>query len=107
MDRPMYTPVRIVKMNACRPETRISNAVNATSRAKGNAAPILKYTAAPKMEDERIAKVTRIKWPASMLANSRMASENGRTRKVEMNSMSTNSGRIGFGTSGGTTELLM
>jgi hypothetical protein len=38
----MYTPVRIVKMKAWRAETRISNAVSATSSANGNAAPILK-----------------------------------------------------------------
>jgi hypothetical protein len=42
-----------------------------------------------------------------MLAKSRMASENGRTRKVEMNSMKTSSGRMTFGTPGGTTEFLM
>ena len=42
-----------------------------------------------------------------MFAKSRMASENGRTMNVEMNSMNTMSGRIAFGTPGGTSELFM
>ena len=33
------------------------------------------------------AKVTSRMWPASMLAKRRTASEKGRTRKVEMNSI--------------------
>ena len=54
-----------------------------------------------------VAKVTRIRWPASMLAKSRTDSENGRTMNVEMNSMNTTSGRIAFGTPGGISEFLM
>ena len=50
--------------------------------------------------------VTRIRWPASMLAKSRTASEKGRTRNTETTSMITTSGRIAFGTPGGTTEFL-
>src|SRR5436190_12179106 len=54
-----------------------------------------------------MANVTRMRCPASMLANSRMASEKGRTMNVEMNSMNTMSGRIAFGTPGGTSEVFM
>ena len=51
---------------------------------------------------QMIENVARMRWPASMLANNRTISENGRTRKYETSSMITTSGRIAFGTPGGT-----
>ena len=47
------------------------------------------------------ANVTSRMWPASMLAKSRTVSENGRTRIVEMNSMTPTSGLSAVGTPGG------
>ena len=49
--------------------------------------------------------VTRMRCPASMLANNRTINENGRTKKYETNSMITTSGRISFGTPGGMIEF--
>ena len=39
-------------------------------------------------------------WPANMLAKSRTASENGRTRKFEKNSIGISSGRMNHGAGG-------
>src|SRR3569833_573413 len=39
-------------------------------------------------------------WPANMFAKSRTASENGRTRKVEKNSIGISSGRMNHGAGG-------
>ena len=46
-------------------------------------------------------KVTSRMWPASMLAKSRTASENGRMRKVERNSIGVTSRYRALGTPGG------
>src|SRR3954452_10622497 len=102
----MYTAVRMVKMNACRKLTRISKPVMATSRPNENGRMMMVIEAANSAA-HNVANVTRIKWPASMLANSRTDSENGRTRNVEMNSIGITRIRIGFGTPGGTSEFLM
>ena len=47
------------------------------------------------------AKVTSSRWPASMLAKSRTASENGRTRKVDRNSIGVTRTYRALGTPGG------
>src|SRR5947208_9802391 len=86
IDEPMYTAVRIVKMNACRKLTRISKPVIATSNANENGR-MTTVTLAAKSAAHSVANVTRIKWPASMLAKRRTISEKGRTRNVEMNSI--------------------
>src|SRR5258706_7733099 len=104
MELPMYTAVRMEKMNAWRKLTRISNPVMATSNANENGMITIVGLAAQSAA-LRTANVTRIRWPASMLAKSRTASEKGRTMNVETNSMIITSGRIAFGTPGGITEF--
>src|SRR5689334_19828685 len=105
MELPMYTAVRIVKMNAWRKLTRISKPVIATSKANENGRTTTVGFSAHSAA-LNTAKVTRIRWPASMLAKSRTASEKGRTMNVETISMMKTSGRISFGTPGGTVEFL-
>src|SRR6478672_13401949 len=104
MELPMYTAVKIEKMNAWRKLTRISKPVIATSNANENGMMTIVGLAAHSAALST-ANVTRMRWPASMLAKSRTASEKGRTMNVETNSMTMTSGRIAFGTPGGIVEF--
>ena len=83
MAPPMYTAVRMVKMNACSTATRISKPVNRMSMANGKG----RMTSSAVFENraaDSTAKVTSSRWPASMLAKSRTAREKGRTKTVEI-----------------------
>ena len=55
---------------------------------------------------ESTAKLTSSRWPASMLAKSRTASESGRVKRMPTSSIGATSGRIGFGTPGGNGDDL-
>src|SRR5574341_1414231 len=104
MDVPMYTAVRIVKMNACRNATSNSKPVSAINSKKGNGRMMTVISLA-KSAAHNTENVTRMRCPASMLAKSRTASENGRTRNVEMNSIGMMRTSIGMGTPGGIVEF--
>ena len=69
--------------------TRTSKPVMPTSMAAGRTAIGLKHDDLLWNNSVSVstAKVTSSRWPASMLAKSRTASEKGRTRKVDRNSM--------------------
>src|SRR3954447_7526937 len=94
-------------MYACRTETRISNAVRNTNMKKGSTKIGMRNAVPAVMRASvRMAKVTRRRWPASMLAKSRMARENGRTMNVETNSMGATRKYRAKGTPGGKHEFL-
>jgi len=73
-------------MNACRNETRTSNPVRATNNKNENG-KMTRLTPLTHSAAEITAKVTSTKWPASMLAKRRTASDSGRTMIVDTNSI--------------------
>src|SRR5215207_11645646 len=94
-------------MYACRTETRISNAVRKTNMKNGSTKSGLSAAVLAVMRASvRMAKVTSRRWPASMLAKSRMARENGRTMNVETNSMGATRKYSANGTPGGKHDVL-
>ena len=101
----MYTAVRIVKMNACRKLDQDLEAVIATSSANENGR-MTTVTFAP--EDRGADHRERHE---DEVAGEHVGEESDHQRErpheeVETNSMITTSGRIAFGTPGGTTEFL-
>ena len=94
-------------MKACSTETRISKPVIKISigNDKNNAPPKPKPPAAHIVAD-KTAKVTSNKCPATMLAQSRTASEKGRTTNVDTNSIGVTMRYRNFGTPGGNNEFL-
>ncbi len=83
-----------------------SKAQNSTSMANGRGR-ITAMTLLVKRAAQSTAKVTSSRWPASMLANSRTARVNGRTRSVDRNSMGTTRMSSDLGTPGGISTDLM
>src|SRR6478609_1654970 len=87
-------------MYAWRKATMTSKPVNATSMKNENGHTTISRLAV-KSVMVSTEKVTRRMWPASMLAKRRTASEKGRTRNVDTNSIGTTSSSNAFGTPGG------
>jgi hypothetical protein len=101
----MYTAVRIVKMKACKKATRISKPVRPINTINGAQMIETKMFLAHKFSHST-ANVTNKRWPASMLAKSLTASEKGRTKNVETNSITATRGSKAPGTPGGITVFL-